>query len=53
MKQLTQEQMIELFKSGDWKTLNEEHTRQFMNFMFGEEFMNSDDKGERKQYKEQ
>ena len=52
MKQLSIEEMMYLHASGEWKKLDEEQKKQFMNFMFGEEFMESDDKGELKQYKE-
>jgi len=57
MKTLTEKQMIfmarnsELFHDKNGKSiLSEEHKKQFDIFMFGEEFMESDNKGEKVTY---
>ena len=47
---LTQKQMIKIFEDKTSDKLNKKEYKQFMNFMFGEEFMESDDKGTLKQY---
>lgn len=46
---LTEEQMISILKNGTIKECSEEHKRQVMDFAFGEEFMESEDKGALKQ----
>lgn len=50
MKTLTTEQMVSILKNGTIKECSEEHKRQVMAFAFGEEFMESEDKGEVKTY---
>ena len=50
IKALTKKEMIEIFENKSWSTLNKPHKKQFMNFMFGVEFMQSNDKGSLKQY---
>ena len=53
MKMLTEKQMINIAKSSNpnkLDELNKEEHKQFFNFMFGEEFMQSDDKGAKKTY---
>ena len=48
---LTEKQMIKIFEDKSWDKLNKKQSIQFDNFMFGEEFMESDDKGSLKEYK--
>jgi len=55
MKPLTEAQMEKIWKENDEKTidsLNPIHKKQFMNYLFGEEFMESEDKGSLKTYGE-
>ena len=47
---LTQRQMIFILKNNLIDTCNEEEKRQVFNFAFGEEFMESEDKGRLKTY---
>ena len=37
--------MIKIFKNKSWNSLNREQMKQFNIFMFGEEFMESNNKG--------
>ena len=37
--------MKKIWKNKSWNSLNLKHKKQFMNFMFGEDFMESEDKG--------
>ena len=53
---LTEKQMINIADSNDSNKLdklNKKEHKQFMNFMFGEEFMDSNDKGSLKEYNNQ
>tara|TARA_R100000908_G_C3688915_1_gene104174 strand:+ start:507 stop:671 length:165 start_codon:yes stop_codon:yes gene_type:complete len=50
MKPLTEDQMEKIADDGSASTLNPTHKKQFMIFMFGEEFMESEDKGSKKVY---
>tara|TARA_Y100000593_G_scaffold88444_1_gene170782 strand:- start:1240 stop:1443 length:204 start_codon:yes stop_codon:yes gene_type:complete len=43
--QLTEKQMIKIFRDKSWGSLSEDEMKQFNIFMFGEEFMESDNKG--------
>ena len=47
---LTEKQLIKIFEEKSWDKLNKEQRSQFDIFMFGEEFIDSDDKGTLKQY---
>jgi hypothetical protein len=47
---LTQRQMIFILKNNLIDTCDEEEKRQVFNFAFGEEFMESEDKGGLKEY---
>ena len=47
---LTQRQMIFILKNNLIDTCDEEEKRQVFNFAFGDEFMESKDKGELKEY---
>ena len=49
---LTEKQMIKIFKDKSWSSLNEEQMKQFNVFMFGEEFMESNNKGSKVTYKQ-
>ena len=49
---LTEKQMIKALKTKTTSLYNREERRQIMNFAFGEEFMESKDKGELKKYEE-
>ena len=48
---LTEKKMIKIFKEKSWNKLNKKQLKEFNIFMFGEEFMNSKDKGTKKTYK--
>ena len=48
---LTEKQLIKIFEEKSWDKLNKEQSKQFDIFMFGEEFMESNDKGSLKEYK--
>ena len=51
---LSEKQMIKIADSSNpnkLDKLNKEEHKQFFNFMFGAEFMESDDKGSLKEYK--
>lgn len=50
MKLLTEAEMEKIFEDGSAHNLNPTHKKQFMNFMFGEEFMEAEDKGSLKFY---
>ena len=50
MEPLTKEQMEKIADDGSASTLNPTHKKQFMIFMFGEEFMEAEDKGSLKVY---
>ena len=50
MKPLTESQMEKIWKENSVDTLNPIHKKQFMNYLFGEEFMESEDKGSLKTY---
>ena len=50
MKPLTEAEMKKIADDGSANTLNPTHKKQFMVFMFGEEFMESEDKGSLKDY---
>jgi len=50
MKPLTEAEMKKIADNGSANTLNPTHKKQFMVFMFGEEFMESEDKGSLKDY---
>ena len=52
MKPLTESQMEKIWKENSVDTLNPIHKKQFMNYLFGEEFMESEDKGSLQTYKE-
>tara|TARA_Y100000401_G_C8252851_1_gene189114 strand:- start:35 stop:199 length:165 start_codon:yes stop_codon:yes gene_type:complete len=52
MKPLTESEMEKIYKDNSVDTLNPIHKKQFMNYMFGEEFMESKDKGSLKTYNE-
>ena len=55
MKPLTEAQMEKIWKENDEKTidsLNPIHKKQFMNYLFGEEFMESENKGSLQTYEE-
>lgn len=41
---LTQTEMIKIFKNKSWNKLNKVDKKQFMCFMFGEEFINDKNK---------
>ena len=47
---LTEKQMIKILETKTTSQYNKEEQRQIMNFAFGEEFMESKDKGELKEY---
>ena len=47
---MTQKQIINILKNNLIDTCNEEEKRQVFNFAFGEEFMESEDKGTLKKY---
>ena len=47
---LSKKQMIEIMEKGTISQQTEEDKKQVMEFAFGKEFMESDDKGERKVY---
>ncbi len=47
---LTEKQLIKIFEEKSWDKLNKKQRREFDIFMFGEEFMQSDDKGAKKTY---
>ena len=47
---LSHDQLEEIFVNKTWDKLPKEQRKQFDNFMFGEEFMNSDDKGSLQDY---
>ena len=49
-KKMTQKQIINILKNNLIDTCNEEEKRQVFNFAFGEEFMESEDKGTLKKY---
>ena len=51
-KPLTESQMEKIWQDNSVDTLNPIHKKQFMNYLFGEEFMESEDKGSLKIYKE-
>ena len=51
-KKMTQKQIINILKNNLIDTCNEEEKRQVFNFAFGEEFMESEDKGKLKKYEE-
>ena len=42
---LTEKQMIKIFRDKSWNSLSEDEMKEFNIFMFGEEFMESDNKG--------
>ena len=50
MKPLTESQMEKIWKENSVDSLNPTHKKQFMNYLFGEEFMESEDKGSLKTY---
>ena len=50
---LTEEQIVFILRQGLIGCLNEEEKKQVMDFDFGEEFMESEDKGERRVYVEE
>ena len=50
--QLTEKQMIKIFRDKSWNSLSEDEMKQFNIFMFGEEFMEADDKGSKVTYQE-
>ena len=50
MKPLTESQMEKIWKENSVDPLNPIHKKQFMNYLFGEEFMESEDKGSLKTY---
>ena len=50
MKPLTEAEMKKIADEGSASTLNPTHKKQFMIFMFGDEFMESEDKGAIKVY---
>ena len=50
MKPLTESQMEKIWKENSVDTLNQIHEKQFRNYLFGEEFMESEDKGSLKTY---
>ena len=52
MKPLTESQMEKIWKDNSVDTLNPIHKKQFMNYLFGEEFMESENKGSLQIYKE-
>ena len=52
MKPLTESQMEKIWKDNSVDTLNPIHKKQFMNYLFGEEFMESENKGALQIYKE-
>ena len=52
MKPLTEAQMEKIWKENTVDSLNPTHKKQFMNYLFGEEFMESEDKGSLKTYGE-
>ena len=51
--QLTEKQMIKIFRDKSWSSLSEDEMKQFNIFMFGEEFMESDNKGSKVTYKQE
>jgi hypothetical protein len=50
--QLTEKQMISILKNNLIETCTKEEKKQVYNFAFGEEFMQSKDKGRLKVYRE-
>ena len=50
MTPVTEAEMKKIADEGSASTLNPTHKKQFMIFMFGEEFMESEDKGAIKVY---
>tara|TARA_R100000773_G_C4185835_1_gene93668 strand:+ start:280 stop:477 length:198 start_codon:yes stop_codon:yes gene_type:complete len=51
-KQMTEKEMIEIMRNGTITKCNKSQVKQIMNFAFGNEFMESKDKGKKKNYKE-
>lgn len=49
---LTEKQMISILKNNLIETCTKEEKKQIYNFAFGEEFMQSEDKGRLKEYRE-
>ena len=47
---LSKQQMIKIIKDKAIDNCNEDEVKQIMNFLFGKEFMESNDKGEVKTY---
>ena len=48
---LTKKQMIKVFKDKSWNSLSEDEMKQFNIFMFGQEFMESNNKGSKATYR--
>ena len=49
---MTEEQMNHIWKNNLYGTLNSDHKKQFDVWMWGEEFLESDDKGSLQTYEE-